>query len=285
VRNLKSLQVKDIGTLLDFKNKEGANAIILAGGTNVSNYIKQGKISKGTLTDISRINSLKKISELDGMLEIGAGATIIEIMDSEIVKKRAPFLARSLKIFANPLIRNLATIGGNIADASPVADSAPLLLVSDAIVIAERKGKIREISINDFFNKPRLTNLDPHEVITKIRVPFQKESIGTFLKMGERNSSAISVVSVAVLVSSDGTTINNIRIAAGGVAPKPLRGEKTEAMFIGQKVNKEEIVKISKNIMKEISPISDVRGTAEWRKEITANLVARAVRTCLGMED
>jgi len=285
VRNLKSLQVKDIETLLNIKDKEGTNAIILAGGTNVSNYIKQGKISKGLLADISRIDSLKKISEVYGMLEIGAGTTITEIIDSEIVKKRTPFLARSLKKFANPLIRNLATIGGNIADASPVADSAPLLLVCDAIIIAERKGKKREISINDFFNQPRLTNLDPHEVITKIRVPFQKESTGIFLKMGERNSSAISVVSVAILISFDGTTINDIRIATGGVAPKPLRGERTEAMFINQKVTQEEIVKISKNIMKEISPISDIRGTAEWRKEITANLVARAVRTCLGMEE
>ena len=285
MRNIKSLQVKDIGALLEVKDKQSTNAIILAGGTNVSNYIKQGKISTGTLVDISRISSLKKISEVDGMLEIGAGATITEIMDSEIAKKRIPFFVNSLKKFANPLIRNLATIGGNIADASPVADTAPLLLVSDAIVIAERRGGKREISINEFFNQPRLTNLDPHEVITRIRIPFQKESIGAFLKMGERNSSAISIVSAAVLIHKKENEIDEIRIAAGGVAPKPLRGNKTEALFTGQSVTEEDIHRIAGSIKEEISPISDVRGSAEWRKEITANLVARAVRICLGMED
>lgn len=285
MRNLKSLQVKDIGTLLEIKDKLGTNAIILAGGTNVSNYIKQAKISKGTLVDISRISELKQISENNGMLEIGAVATITEIMDSEIANKRNPFLVESLKRFANPLIRNLATIGGNIADASPVADSAPLLLVSDAVVIAERKGKKRDISINEFFNQPRLTNLDPHEVITGFRIPFQKEGIGTFLKMGERNSSAISVVSVAVFIRKKGMVIEYIRIAAGGVAPKPLRGEKTETLFTGQSVTAEDIRRIAGSIKEEISPISDVRGSAEWRKEITVNLVARAVRICLGMEE
>lgn len=285
MRNFKSLQVKDVDTLLTAKEKEGKNAVILAGGTNVSNYIKQGKIAKGILVDISRISALKKISEVNEMIEIGAVAAITEILDSEIVKKRVPFLTRSLKKFANPLIRNLATIGGNIADASPAADLAPLLLVADALVIAESVGKIREIPINEFFDQPRKTNLNSNEVITRIRIPFQKHGIGTFLKMGERNSSAISVVSVAVFMRSEGPSIKDIRIAAGGVAPKPLRGEKTEALFTGQSVTAEDIRRISNSIKEEISPISDVRGSADWRKEITANLVTRAVRICLGMEE
>ena len=285
MRNFKSLQLKDVDTLLKAKEKEGKNAIILAGGTNVSNYIKQGQFTNGTLVDISCISELKRISEVDGMLEIGAAATITEIQDSELANKKVPFLVNALKQFANPLIRNLATIGGNIADASPAADLAPILLVTDALVIAERKGKKREIPINKFFDRPRKTNLDPHEVITRIRIPFQRNGIGTFLKMGERNSSAISVVSVAVFMRNEGSSIKDIRIAAGGVAPKPLRGEKTEALFTGQTVDKADIRNISKTIREEISPISDVRGSAEWRSEITSNLVARAVRICLGMEE
>jgi len=285
MRNFISLKAKDVENLLEVKDKEGKNAIILAGGTNVSNYIKQGNISTGTLVDISQISTLKKISETDGMLKIGAGVTITEIIDSETAKKRVPFFVDSLKKFANPLIRNLATIGGNIADASPVADTAPLLLISDALVIAERKGRKREIPINEFFDQPRMTNLDEHEVITEIHIPFQKEGIGTFLKLGERNSSAISVVSAAVFIRRNGSVIEDIHIAAGGVAPKPVRGIKTEAQFINQTVNTEDIGRISKTIMEEISPISDVRGSAEWRKEITANLVARSVRICLGMEE
>ncbi len=285
MRNFKSLQLKNVDSLLEVKEKEGMNAVILAGGTNVSNYIKQGQITNGTLVDISCISELKGISEVDGMLEIGAAATITEIQDSDLANKKVPFLVNALKQFANPLIRNLATIGGNIADASPAADLAPLLLVTDALVIAERKGKVREIPINEFFDLPRKTNLDPHEIITRIRIPFQREGIGTFLKMGERNSSAISVVSVAVFIRKKGSSIEDIRIAMGGVAPKPLRGEKTEALYTGQSVNKADVRKISKIIKEEISPISDVRGSAEWRKEITANLVARAVRICLGMEE
>ena len=234
---------------------------------------------------LKKKSSLKNISEVNGKIEIGSAVTITEILDSEIMNKRAPFFVKSMKQFANPLIRNLATIGGNIADASPVADIAPILLVSDAVIIAERKGGEREIPINNFFNKPRATMLDAQEVITKIIIPFQNNGEGTFLKLGERNSSAISIVSVAVFIRKDTNGINFIRIATGGVAPKPLRGEKTEALFIGKTVTAEDIREISKSIKEEISPISDVRGSSEWRKEITANLVARAIRICLGMEE
>lgn len=285
MRNLKSLQVNDVDALLKIKDKEGSGAVILAGGTNVSNYIKQGKIKEGTLVDISRIDALKKISERDGVLEIGSCVTISDILDSGIAKKRVPFFVDSLKQFANPLIRNLATIGGNIADASPVADTAPLLLVLNAAVVAAKKDETRKIPIDEFFNQPRLTNLDPHEVITGFLVPFQNKGTGVFLKMGERNSSAISVVSVAVFIQRNGSVIEDIRIAAGGVAPKPIRGKKTEALFTGQSVAAKDIRRISRTIKDEIDPISDIRGSAAWRKELTANLVARGIRRCLGMEE
>lgn len=285
MRKFSSLQPKDVNALLDAKDKEGEKGILLAGATNVSNYIKQGRLTDGVIMDISSISGLKNITEVGDALEIGACTTIADLLDSDIVKTRTPFFQESLRKFANPLIRNLATIGGNIADASPAADTAPLLLVGDAVVIAEQKGGKREIPINEFFDKPRKTMLDPKEVITAIRVPFENDKTGVFLKMGNRNSSAISIVSVAVLVKKNGNTIEEIKIAAGSVAPKPLRLEKTEAAFAGQSVDEDAIAKIARTVGEEVSPIADVRGSGEWRKELTINLVARAVRMCLGMED
>lgn len=285
MRNFKAIQLKDVDSLITAMDTEGQDAVVLAGGTNVSNYIKQGRLTKGTLLDITRLNGLKGIKEIQGMLEIGAATTIAEILDSESAAGKVPFFTRSLKKFANPLIRNLATIGGNIADASPVADTAPLLLVTDAILIARSRNGLREIPINDFFDQPRKTKLQAGEVLTHIRIPFQHEAVGVFLKMGERNSSAISVISVAAYVKRTGLKIDSIRIAAGGVAPKPLRAEKTERLFTGQTVTTSDIERISKTVMEEISPISDVRGSANWRRKITANLTARAVRICLGMEE
>jgi CO/xanthine dehydrogenase FAD-binding subunit len=285
MRNFKAIQLKDVDSLITAMHTEGQDAVVLAGGTNVSNYIKQGRLTKGTLLDITRLNGLKGIKEIQGMLEIGAATTIAEILDSESAADKVPFFTRSLKKFANPLIRNLATIGGNIADASPVADTAPLLLVTDAVLIARSRNGLREIPINDFFDQPRKTKLQAGEVLTHIRIPFQQEAVGVFLKMGERNSSAISVISVAAYVKRTGLKIDSIRIAAGGVAPKPLRAEKTERLFTGQNVTSSDIERISKTVMEEISPISDVRGSANWRRKITANLTARAVRICLGMEE
>jgi CO/xanthine dehydrogenase FAD-binding subunit len=285
MRNFKAIQLKDVDSLITAMDTEGQDAVVLAGGTNVSNYIKQGRLTKGTLLDITRLNGLKGIKEIQGMLEIGAATTIAEILDSESAADKVPFFTRSLKKFANPLIRNLATIGGNIADASPVADTAPLLLVTDAVLIARSRNGLREIPINDFFDQPRKTKLQAGEVLTHIRIPFQQEAVGVFLKMGERNSSAISVISVAAYVKRTGLKIDSIRIAAGGVAPKPLRAEKTERLFTGQNVTSSDIERISKTVMEEISPISDVRGSANWRRKITANLTARAVRICLGMEE
>jgi CO/xanthine dehydrogenase FAD-binding subunit len=285
MRNFKAIQLKDVDSLITAMDTEGQDAVVLAGGTNVSNYIKQGRLTKGTLLDITRLNGLKGIKEIQGMLEIGAATTIAEILDSESAADKVPFFTQSLKKFANPLIRNLATIGGNIADASPVADTAPLLLVTDAVLIARSRNGLREIPINDFFDQPRKTKLQAGEVLTHIRIPFQQEAVGVFLKMGERNSSAISVISVAAYVKRTGLKIDSIRIAAGGVAPKPLRAEKTERLFTGQNVTSSDIERISKTVMEEISPISDVRGSANWRRKITANLTARAVRICLGMEE
>ena len=285
MRNFRSLRPGNIQTLLKEKALAEQNGIILAGGTNVSNYIKQGKLSTGVLMDISGISELKGVTEEGEFLRIGACTTIGELIDSELVKTRNPFFQESLWKFANPLIRNLATIGGNIADASPAADSAPLLLASDALVIAEKEGGKREIPINEFFDRPRKTFLESSEVITGILLPFQKNKVGIFLKMGERNSSAISISSVAVLLSKEGNKITDIRIALGSVAPKPLRCERTEKEFAGQTVTEETIFLTAQTVKDEIAPIKDVRGSAEWRKELTANLTARAVRICFGMEE
>lgn len=176
-------------------------------------------------------------------------------------------------------------MGGNIADASPIADTAPpLLVLKGEAAVASATGE-RKIPLNEFFIGPRATNLQPEEVITKFQFPLPDHGCGRFLKLGLRRGTAISVTSVAVWLALEKEKVADIRIALGGVAPIPIRAEQTESLFKGERLNTERIETISSELIKELRPISDVRGSAAYRREVSVRLLGRAIRQCLGTEE
>lgn len=285
MKNFRYLKPRSVEELLKIKNEEGDKALLLAGGSNILVYIKDGIIQEGTLVDISAIEELRRIHEGGGYLKIGAATTITEIIESSLLKEQIPFLPQSLKKFANPLIRNKATIGGNIADASPVADTVPpLLVLKGEAVVASAAGE-RMIPLNEFFVGPRVTNLKSNEVILRLQFALPERGSGRFIKLGLRKGTAISVTSVAVWLIMEDQQVADIRIALGGVAPIPIRAEQTEALFKGERLNPERIKTLSSELIKELSPISDVRGSAAYRREVSTRLLGRAIRQCLGMEE
>ena len=275
----------ELQELLEFKAREGSKARILDGGSNVLVYIKEGSISGETLVDVRSLEAIKGIEERDGRLEIGAGELIADIMGSGLVRKKFPFLREALQKFANPLVRNMATLAGNIADSSPIGDTIPPLLVLEAEVVVARAGSERVIALEDFFTGPGKNVLEEEEVICKVRFPLPAAGAGGHVKLGLRKGTSCSVASVAVWLVAGKSSVRDIRIALGGVAPTPIRARKTEDAFRGQSLDWDRIAELSRRVMEEISPISDVRGSAEYRRQVSAALVAKAVRQALGLEE
>lgn len=285
MKNFKYFRPKNLDELLAIKNELKEKARLLAGGSNLLVYIKEGSLKSGTLVDIGSLAALKGIREKDGYLEIGAAETITDIMASPVVSEKLPFLRESLRVFANPLIRNISTVAGNIAEGSPIADTAPLLLVLNSEVVAASITGRRNIPIDDFFISLGKTEIKANEVIITIRIHIPETGRGKFVKLGLRKGTSCSVVSVAVWLIANGRGVEDIRIALGGVAPLPLRAVKTEALFRGKILHEHNIGELALEVTNEITPITDVRGGAAYRSEVSAALLSKAVRECLGMEE
>jgi CO/xanthine dehydrogenase FAD-binding subunit len=276
---------ESMAQLLAHKKKEGRRAHILDGGSNVLVYVKEGSIEGGTLVDVRRLKALKGIAVKNGQVEIGAGEVIADILASPVIRREARFFAEALQRFANPLVRNMATLAGNIADSSPIGDTIPPLLVLEAKVVAASSQGRRVIPLDRFFTGPGANVLKPSEVITKIRFPVPGKGRGGFLKFGLRRGTSCSVASVAVWVSSKGGKIEEARVALGGVAPTPLRARLTEAMLKGKRPDAQLVETVAARVEHEISPISDVRASAQYRRQVTGKLLAKALRQALGLEE
>jgi len=284
MRDFRFLQPDSVSSVLKVKNDERENGHILAGGTNLLSYIKFGRVKQGLLIDITRLEELRGIEETKDRVSFGACLTIRELLESPVMQKRLPYFFETLQLFANPLIRNKATLGGNVADASPIADTAPILLALDATVTAVNAKDRREIPLAEFFTGPGKTVLQADEIITAVNVPVYEAARVVMLKLGLRRGTACSVTSAAVRLDLEDGQLRDLRIATGGVAPTPVRAYTCEkAMHDGRFTGALIDEKIDA-LQQDISPISDVRSTAEYRREVTENLVKRALKSAAGME-
>ncbi len=249
----------------------------LAGGTNMIVDIRGGRKCPKTLLNLSGLSELRGICEDNGYVVIGGGATLAEILDSEIIAARIPVLQEAAKIFANPLVRNRATIGGNLCDASPAADTAPPLLVLNAEVELASKDGTRRLPLAEFFTGVRQTKRQPHELLTAIYVPVMAgNSAGGFRKLALRKADAISVVNAAVLVEyNGGDACKDVRIAMGAVAPTPIRATAAEDALRGKKLTPELVVDAVSLVCDATCCIDDVRGAAAYRQRVVGVLVRR----------
>ena len=196
MKNFTYKKPSNLEELLQIKKELREKALLLAGGTNLLVYIKDDVYREGAIVDIKSMEELKGVKETGGYVEIGASETIGTLMNSSLLKNTVPLLPESLNVFANPVVREMSTIGGNIADASPIADTAPVLLVLQAEVIALSSSGERVISLEDFFKGPGKTALKPDEIILKIRIPKEIKGTGKFMKLGLRKGTSCSVTSL-----------------------------------------------------------------------------------------
>ena len=252
-------------------------ATLIAGGTNVIPRLRTKAIKSDILIDINRLKNLSFIKEEKNRIRMGGLTTIAALATSKVIQKHAPILFDAANQLGNPLVRNRATIAGNLADASPAADIAVPLLALEAKVVTVRRGKPpEEIPLDQFFLGPNQTVLRKDEIINEVTFPRPNSKAKmAYVKLGLRNAMAISVVSLAVMLEVQGNHCKKARIGLGAVAPTPIRAYQTEAILIGEKVTTELINICSKKVLDEISPITDIRASAEYRREMTSTLFRR----------
>jgi CO/xanthine dehydrogenase FAD-binding subunit len=252
---------------------------VIAGGTDVLVQMQRGLFPATCLIDAGRVRDLRFITEKAGWIHIGALTTYADILASPLLHGAAPALVEAAATIGAPQTRSRGTLGGNIANASPAADTLPPLLTLNAQVrLTSSKGE-RVLPLSDVLRGPRQTCIQPDEIIHRVSFARLPDPSGAaFLKLGNRGGMAIAVVNVAVaLVLAGDRRIAEARVALGAVAPTPVRSPRAEAVLVGQLPASETIEAAAQAMLADISPISDIRGTAEYRRRAAKHLFRRAL--------
>jgi CO/xanthine dehydrogenase FAD-binding subunit len=275
--------IEDVCLLL---SKVGKEASILAGGTDLIVQMRKGFLAPEHIINIKKIRGLDFIREDAKGYRFGVLATIADIAAHSGLQQSFPIIASSAKSIGSAQIRNLATLGGNLCNASPSADMSPSLLVLEANVMVVGLQDSRMMPIADFFVGPGRVDLAKEEMLVEVIVPFPPENTKMiYYKLGPRKAMDCAVVSVAVAISLNEITgeCEKARIALGAVAPTPVRVREAEKLVEGKVVEEIPLSKIAETVRQRIAPITDVRGSEEYRSETATTLTIRAINTLMNL--
>jgi CO/xanthine dehydrogenase FAD-binding subunit len=259
----------------------------IAGGTDLMVAIN-GEIGPppDRLVDLWGIDALRGIRTDGDALSLGALTTYTEIRRSSLCREHMPALVEAAATIGAAQIQNRGTLGGNIANASPAGDTLPVLLATDAVIVLGSSSGEREIEAAAFWTDYRRTALRHDELILRVLLPLQSEREVRFRKVGTRRAQSISKVVLAVAwrpaQSGSRTVWRDIRVALGSVAPTPIRCPRTEAVLEGSPATPEVADRAAEVLAAELSPIDDVRSTAEYRRVVAARILHRVVREAGG---
>ena len=258
----------------------GPGGRFLAGGTDLVIAMKEKGLLPKYIVDLKRLPGLSGIREnRDGTMTIGALTTMYAIETSPVIKKKYPFLAQSAAEVGSIQIRNRATIGGNMANATPSADVAPSLIALDATAkIASAAGE-RTVSMEEFFRGPGQNVMSTDEILTEITIPRTGPlMVGEYIKFSPRDMMDLAYIGVAVAYNFAGDKkCSGVRIVLGAVAPTPLRAKNSEALLEGQVLSEELAAKVGDEATRESKPISDVRSSADYRRAMVGVMTKRAL--------
>ncbi len=253
---------------------ENPETKIVAGATDIGVQFNKGYCRSNIWMDLNRVTSLKELSIVDNTIIAGACATWADI--EAIVEKSLPQFFDIVSVFGSPQIRNVGTIGGNIINASPIADSTPFLFVADAELQLVSKSGVREININHFYLGYKTFDLQAGELLEQVRIPMlQDDEVLKLYKISRRKDMDISTFTGAIRMKLDGDVIENAAIAYGAVGPVVLRLPKTEAFLTGRNLNLETMQLAGDIAVGEITPITDVRGGDEYRIQLAKNVLLK----------
>lgn len=270
-----------IQEILGLLSRMDGGLSLFAGGTDLLVAMKERRLTPRALVDVKHIPALSAIHVDDGGLRLGAAVSTRQISRSPIVRQRFPLIAAALKILGSMQVGNRATLGGNLCNASPAADSAPPLLALQASVGLVGPSGERRVALEEFFLGPGRTVLD-HELLVEVQVPeAPSRGRGIFYKLGPRGAPEdICIASVAVFAAADENSERwrDVRIALGAVAPTPIRARHAEASLQGQPLcstSAKEAGRLAAE--KDAQPITDIRGSSGYRRALVRVLVERAL--------
>lgn len=267
-----------------YERLAAAPARPIAGGTDVMVAIT-GELEPipERILDLSRLDELRGISLEQGALLLGARTTYTEIRRSTLCREHLPVLVEAAATIGAVQIQNRGTIGGNIAHASPAGDTLPVLLAADAMILVGGQRGEREIAADAFFVDYRKTALAPDELILQVRIPLRAGRSLRFRKVGTRRAQAISKVVMALAWQDLGAGgWKDVRIGLGSVAATPIRARATEAVLEGARPTPEVADRAAETLAGELTPIDDVRSTAEYRRLVSARILHRLLRDAGG---
>ncbi len=265
---------------LELKKKIPGSRFI-AGGTDLMVQIRSRELKPSALISLRSIPDLSSI-EINGSIRIGAMTTVTDLLYNPDLGHQAKLLVDAARRLGSPQIRNVATVGGNLCNCSPCADLALPLLVLEAKARIESLSGTQDIPLQKFFEGPGKSCLSPDQILTDIFIePVSSNTKSVFLKKG-RVKMDLAVASVALLLEMEGETCRKARVAAGSVAPVPLRLQKVEVLLEGQALSPELADLAQRMALESVAPISDVRGTEEYRCQIVGVYVKRGMARILG---
>lgn len=269
----------EISEAIALLERFGDEAKVLAGGQSLIPLMRFRLAQPAHLIDIGRIDGLSYIREVGGFLAIGAMTREADLEGSPLVAERYPILSDATSVIADPLVRNLATVGGNVAHADPANDHPAVMLALRADVVAEGPRGRRTISIDDFFVDTFTTALAPDELLVELRIPQPAPSSGGAYEKLERKVGDYAIAGVAAHVVLNGQgRFAQIGLAMTNVGSKPLPAAQAEIWLVGEEPNETSLRKAGELAAQESEPVSDLRGPADYKRAVVRTLTVRALR-------
>ena len=274
------LKPKDINEVLILLSEFKEKAKILAGGTDLVVHLKEELSKPEMVIDVKGIAELNKIEISNDSVFIGAGVTFTEILESKTIKKKLPILWEASETVASIGIRNRATLTGNICSAVPSLDSAPALLVYDAEILVQSNTDKKSISIHDWFTGPKKTSLKPDELVLGIKIPIVQHT-GVYEKLGRYKGEDLAQAGIGIFINE----AKNYRFAYCAVGPVPKRMKKLEDFLQGKNITENLLQEAAELIPAEISPITDIRSSSEYRTHMMKVMFKRGLQKSTAIQN
>ncbi len=272
---------KTLSEAISLLQQHGTDAKILAGGQSLIPLMKLRMAQPKHLIDVNGIRELSYIRESDGVLTIGALTRESDLDSSDLIKKKYPIISDTAAVIADPLVRNMATVGGNLAHADPANDHPATMLALGAEVVAAGPKGTRKIPLSDFFTGLFTTTLAPDEILTEIRVPAPApRSGGAYLKV-ERKVGDFAAAAVAVQITLENNVIKSVGIGLTNVGSTPIKARRAEKAITGKPADEKSIAEAARMASEECEPNDDLRGSAEYKRDLVRVLTMRALRQAI----
>ncbi len=269
---------------LEFLGEHGPQTAVLAGGTDLMIAVRRGDVAARFMMDVSRLEELRGIEKHNGSLSVGAAVTYTEIINSPLVLEYAPVLASAARAVGSVQIRNVGTLGGNVANGSPAADSVPPLVVHEALVDIRSATSQRTPRLEEVFTAPYLTNLTGAELITRfILKPLDAGYRSGFQRIARRRALSVARISAAALARMDSSgALTDLRLCVGSILPKPRRMTEAEDLLKGSLPEPDLLRKASEAVSREMIRVSGLRPSTEYKQLAVEGIVTKVISEAIG---